>query len=574
MEPKDVEVLSSILSTGFSINFIVVTKRKVYKFLEKLTLMVASTVVRAYDLGGFGDIAGAMRVASFLQRTGIDTRIKAKSKSALEKLQILNPDVEFSLNGDGKNNGTIQVDVAGHYRDDRNPFNGDIPHHFTEDMDNPSNRRKVVPIYLKTGLTNNPTQIPVQLNVQSNPMFYRPFREWDLPKPGERDVRKQIIQAIQKIGRIQRLFGINKLKGLERVLQETERIGFAHLSPQIQNLHPAEILEHPYFYAVHAAKLNYGHTFGIGLFSHPSLEARLSRVALQKHWNVVSRNGEVLKFDPDIPTLIFLGQQPQMTTTGLFLSSNIPNLVTGDLSLSDALYGLIAMEGQGFFYETPDWKMPTFQELARILGRSNRELANIYFAGSNDMNASRWEISPDLRNRFNQIRESLTKIFGDEKLTQAYTHDMREAVRGEIKRRFGDVPVELTGQNGFYIPPGAPYLLQDATAKVVETLREDPDTLSEVESVRKMLSDGVPVTVNVQTGVLEPAPPQTDSFPEKPIFYDGLDLMDNVYNPKILEKKYYKNEIYNIIKYNSSNFEKIISKKKLKENYLESLIYS
>jgi hypothetical protein len=56
-------------------------------------------IVRAYDLGGFGDVAGAMRMASYLSRQGFRTKIKSFSPSALSKLQILNPDVTFG-NGD------------------------------------------------------------------------------------------------------------------------------------------------------------------------------------------------------------------------------------------------------------------------------------------------------------------------------------------------------------------------------------------------------------------------------------------------------------------------------------------
>ena len=52
----------------------------------------SDVVVRAYDLGGFGDIAGAMRVASFLQRQGLATDLKASNDSALEKMHILKPD--------------------------------------------------------------------------------------------------------------------------------------------------------------------------------------------------------------------------------------------------------------------------------------------------------------------------------------------------------------------------------------------------------------------------------------------------------------------------------------------------
>src|SRR3989338_741541 len=117
-----------------------------------------STLVRAYDLGGFGDIAGAMRVASYFQRTGIHTCLDPKSESARKKLTILSPDVAQNGLISETKGPVVQVDIAGHYRDSRNHSNGDVPHHFTEDMDNPQSRRMVVPIYLKTGLTARNTK--------------------------------------------------------------------------------------------------------------------------------------------------------------------------------------------------------------------------------------------------------------------------------------------------------------------------------------------------------------------------------------------------------------------------------
>jgi|SRR3989344_803656 len=142
-----------------------------------------NVIVRAYDLGGFGDIAGAMRVASYFNRSGLEVQIKGTSPSALQKLGVLKPDVHYG-NGDIDHPEAIQVDIAGHYHDNRNSPNKDVPHHFTEDMDNPGNRRKVVPIYLKSGmqkqfLSGQVGTMPVNLNMMAHaPLFYRPFREW------------------------------------------------------------------------------------------------------------------------------------------------------------------------------------------------------------------------------------------------------------------------------------------------------------------------------------------------------------------------------------------------------------
>ena len=101
--------------------------------------------VRAYDRGGFGDIAGAMRVASHLNRGGLPTFIKPTSQSAFQKLKILESDSPVRFISDGR----IKVDVAGHYNDAKGVS---IPHQYSEDMDHEANRRNIVPLYIKSGI--------------------------------------------------------------------------------------------------------------------------------------------------------------------------------------------------------------------------------------------------------------------------------------------------------------------------------------------------------------------------------------------------------------------------------------
>ena len=528
-----------------------------------------STIVRAYDLGGFGDIAGAMRVASHLQRTGVPTKIKTKSKGAMQKLKILKPDVDYSFS-EKPSKGVIEVDVAGHYKDDRNKDDSDVPHHYTEDMDNPSTRKQVVPIYLKTGLTEKEARVPGRVFGQA-PMFYRPYREWDLPKVNERDPRKQIIDAILPDSMTLFLLGRN-LNRLENTLDQIGSFGFAHLSPAIQSIHPAEILEHPYFFAVHKAALNTEKNYAVGLFVGPEMERGLSIFALEKYWNVIRSNGHIQKFDKDLPTLIFLGPQQQTTTTGLFLSANMPNLVTGDLSLSDAMYALLAMEGQGFFYETPGWKAPTFNELSRMLGRYNKTLSQLFFLGSN-----LFEIKPEERARYFRELEYVANIFADPTLTEQYRDEMKLALTDEIKRRFGET-VKVNKEGDFYIPAGAPYLIEDATAKVVEMLQDDSTLLATAEKARHAIRNGLPVTVDVR-GVLQAEPISNKAIPGftyKNLYLDSYDI------PKYYSDPYGENKLENIINYPYSSFKNtdIYSLKEIKkphknitDYYKEELIY-
>ncbi len=455
-------------------------------------------VVRAYDLGGYGDIAGAMRVASYLQRIGIETAIQPTSLGALEKLTVLNPDVLLS---DRPEKDTIQIDVAGHYKDDRNsksitPTISDIPHHFTEDMDNPAQRKEAVPLYMKTGLSiaQPPTLFYVN-HPKQKPLFYRPYREWEFEERSVRDARLELLLAMleKREGRIRSLLAWSQKQKLGRILEGIDKVGFAHLSPEIQVNGPETILEHPYFAAIFTAKMHYTEKFGIGLFVNQETEKRLTKTALRKNWGAISSAGEVVRYDPDFPTLIFLGPQSQRTTANLFLSADIPNLVTGDLSLSDALYALIAMDGQSFFYEVPRWKVPTYKELTNILLRHD-ESSNGYSAAAPTFAAGSCPypyssgLSKNDREALHSGFQDVVNVLGDEKATKAYTEAMRHAVREEIRSRFGDVPVEAVGKDGFSIPPGTPYLIQDATANIVNLLQNDPAFFAEVEKLRQEIA--------------------------------------------------------------------------------------
>src|SRR3989344_6660142 len=197
----------------------------------------------------------------------------------------------------------------------------------------------------------------------------------DLPKPGERNPRQQIVEVLAEKGVL-----TPRNNGL---IASMDKIGFAHISPEIQESSPSGIITHPYFKALKCASVNDDKKYALGLFINGELETRISISAIKENWNVLNSCGTKFHGDPKYPTLIFLGPQQQTTVSGLFLSSDIPNLVTGDLSLSDALYGLIAMDGPAFYYETPGWKAPTFNELFNIFGRVAPDLGNIFMFGSN-----------------------------------------------------------------------------------------------------------------------------------------------------------------------------------------------
>ena len=444
--------------------------------------------VRTWDLGGYGDIAGAMRTASHIRYGGLETAIIPTSGGALRKLMILSPDVPISPD---ISYSAMQVDVAGHYNDSRTSRDPtQVPHMFAEDMDNPENRGYIVPIYIKSGLVPKGSQVSAQLGGSSqNPMFYRPHREWELPEPGKRDVKSLLMHAT----------GNNNPSGLQAILKQTDNIAFGHFKPHIS---PEEFLNSPYVRALEAAAENFDGYFALGLFFNQEMEAQITRLAIQEGYTIFGTNGAI-KGNSNKPALIFLGPQPQMMTSSLFVSSTMPNIVTGDLSLSDAVYALIAMESHGFFYDCPSWKLPTYQEMARILSKGYEPAAHAFQEGSMTDSG---RIKP-------ADAETVALILGNKNSSEAYRRDMKDAVLAEIERRFGMAHVNIgkDGQ-GLYIPRGAPFLFQDAVESVLHALANSPELLSEVESKRLQLAIGGEPVVAIAGNVMAPEAPMEVKF--------------------------------------------------------------
>jgi len=440
--------------------------------------------VRAYDLGGFGDIAGAMRVASFLQRRGLPTQITYCQDSAQDKLRILNPDTPVRVSSGDDFDSAIQIDIAGHYGDRRVRKNKNVPHAFTEDMDNSQNRKKETPLYLKSGLTPKKSTLLLEIRTAEYvPMFYRPFREWELPKPEERDARTQIREAYRA-----QQAPIKKLTSkVIRTLEKTDKIGFAHFNPGTT---AQDLFSHPYFSIMQRAHQNTKIKLGVGVFFNKQTEKEVAARGIKNNWNVVRSDGTIERYCLTNPTIFCLGPQPQTTTTGLFLSANIPNLVTGDLSLSDAMYGLIAMNGPAFFYETAPWKGPTFNELTVMFNNSSiKEFAAkwLFTVGSNPLKVYKGLNEED--ELYMASLDNLLKTFAYNKTNTEYRIAMQKVIRREVRKRFGEVQVQARGiSKGFYIQPGAPYLLQDATESVVDSLRANQTFFAKVEKARERIS--------------------------------------------------------------------------------------
>ncbi len=164
----------------------------------------------------------------------------------------------------------------------------------------------------------------------------------------------------------------------------------------------------------------------------------------------------------------------------------MPNLVTGDLSLSDAIYSLIAMEGQGFYYDCPIWKIPTMNALIEILNNTSKDLANVFIRGSysGEIDHNNIEVAD------HTFKKALNTFIMHQD-AEIYRKSMRTALVKEIVKRFGYFEVYDNGfPDGLYIKRGAPFLFQDATESVIAKLYENPDLFAEIEKTRRELAAG------------------------------------------------------------------------------------
>lgn len=467
--------------------------------------MSKDVIVRAYDLGGYGDIAGALRVAEYFSRVGIDVGIMPVSPGAREKLRVLEPHCPYRVVGDDYSS-SILVDVAGHYFDSRVKRMISAPHLFVEDMDNPDNRVAEVPLYLKTGFVQKPVDSQAAiLGIQDLPLFYRPYKEDEIPARKNLDPIELIVKQLE---RSTGFFGSERTDYFAQVysaLSGASRVSFAHFNPAATRW---SILTSPFFLHFHRAARNSWEKYVLGLFLGSAKgnefvaalensvwfdeipKAVFDKIARNKLGvNYVSKDYVRIK-DKNFPTIVFLGPTPQLETSKMFLSATVPPLVTGDLSLSDALYFLLAKDGPGFFYDCPGWKVPTFDALRQMIVRP--VLKNVSLLNPpDDLSVFLMKVVDEVIDgvgdipRFLEVidalsvfrqfdsdafsRDILSKVFTYDFAAQHYAASLKRSLEDEIISRFGRLPKISDGK----VPHGSPFLLQDAAADIVQLLLND-----------------------------------------------------------------------------------------------------
>ncbi|MBI2574359.1 hypothetical protein HYV82_00560 [Candidatus Woesearchaeota archaeon] len=434
-------------------------------------------VVRAYCMGGWGDVAAALRIASHLQHSGLQTLIWAPSEEPRRILSLMAPDVVVVAHTD-RNNGT-HIDVSCPYTDDPNLTSLGPPHVFSEELDwGGKPRNRIAPVYLRTGLQTI-AQADGIGDFPQSPMFYRPYREWELPEPEKRAARDLLINSMHT--------SQSRLSGLEGILGRTDRIAFARFNPYASAEH---VMNSRYMQAVRMAAGHYDTNFAVGILCGNELEQHIIAHPLGRSFSIVRSDGEVIGYAPRKPAIIFPGPQPQLTATSMFLSADMPNLVTGHASLSDGIYGLIAMEGQGFFYDCAHWEIITFRETIRILQNHDDAAASSFTTGS-----TTWEDTVarnGAENTRNEFIGNVAAILAAKHSSSSYAGKMRDAFAAEIQRRYGfSIGRTDKGDNGLYVQR-APFLIQDAVETIIRTLLADHTILKALEEERRAIASTRP----------------------------------------------------------------------------------
>lgn len=409
-------------------------------------------VVRAYDFGGYGDIAGALRVVDYLNRLDIRTGILPTSDGAVDKLRVLDPGLSHVTYEIPR--GALLLDIAGHYSDSRVETKEDIPHVFVEDMDNQGDRSGAVPVYVKSGLksvvvTSRKHSVHESMfGIFANPMFYRPLNEGELIGRRNRDPLELMMERV------------SSSSNAYRHLSRASHIAVAHFFP---SMNPGRFLEEPYILALQLASVNNTEPYALGVFFDESFIAKL-KVTMDMRFNFVNRDGTVEINDKSYPTIVALGPTPQIEASALFLASTMPPVATGDLSLSDQLYFNLAMNRQGFFYNCPVWKKHSEKALEEMLGKYSPEALEIF--SSKDI-------------------EKIAGVLSNPSEARQYADGMRNALQREIESRFGADALQVNSPYpGYALPPGRPFLFQDVTATVVQALLDSRELRELVEESR------------------------------------------------------------------------------------------
>ena len=315
-------------------------------------------VVGISDLGGFGDVVAAAKIGDGLTMQGHDVAYKFYWNSAKQKAEMLFPGRDFPSERErdeyeyGK---PLKIDAIG---GSGAGLEADI---FVDQVDHDS-CQSGTPILLVPGFNEKYAYVStpiVSMEGESeiaefkslSPTFYKPFGLDRLPNPGEENIRDVITENVRSMGGGE----------AKRALGECQRIGvcYAYNSDSAMNF-----VDWLYKSTEFSSE-----KLGVVVLAKTEIKREVEDGLNRGYhkFTTIGSDGEVHVEKSSNLLVAVIATQPQELTTRLFWSAEMPNLVTGGQSLSDAVYGLVFGKGQGFFYEANTWKFDSFKGIARII---------------------------------------------------------------------------------------------------------------------------------------------------------------------------------------------------------------
>lgn len=398
-----------------------------------------NVIIGISDLGGFGDVVSSIKIGEALQAKGhqVSYYMDDDSQSLPGKLNAIFPDLAatYRTTQDIVSDTTsLRINVVGPIlsRPDIyvSEFNDECPH-----FPLPS------AAYICTGVSAKegdravlPRPVPMGMFSFHVPMFYAPYRKAELPEPGEEDIRSVIT------GSVRHSFEPDALKAINNC----EMIGVCYTNNE------ADLVSFSMQAAVASAAS--GKRIGIVAFQPGETEHQdtIMKRCERGSLSCIATDGSLLGGEGSAVTVIMLPSVPQTVSTRILWASEMPNVVTGDHSLSDAMHALAFGNGQGFIYEMNRWKHNLCMEMASLIAKHDASSGSLFYGCTDSL----WV--PE-RYHSNLIASVLAG-----KARDSYAEAQRSALQGAI--RLSEEPELAT--------------VQGAVAKLVGMFDADPGLLS------------------------------------------------------------------------------------------------
>ena len=402
---------------------------------------MAKVAVRAYKVGGYGDTSAAIKIAEALESEGRDVKLVSHMPYVDRALHMLGTSVKIihAAQHDERNRSeadailidAIKSRVPGEFDD---PFGFPIAHIYVSEFDGPVG---VAAHSLRPGLFDGSSH---------QFMFYR-------PRPYPVVSLEEAMSAAFSNVHDTSLFG------------QIEKFGIAYTSSGHK---PGEIIHSNYFLGVKEASKKCDGIVGLVIPKSGMVALEYREAALWENWNVVTAHDKRPELEPNKPTLFITGPIPQQKLSQLHARANIPSLVTGDQTLSDAIYFALT-GGHGFFYDAPQWKSTTLTGM-ELWTTEVKSAAKIFWRGSFRHD--------DIFN--GSPHEDVTSVLVNPEAAREFAEGMRVSIEEEIKRQHNLTEINPVKHS--------PFIVQDRVLNLVDRLASDSAFREKTEQERRNLA--------------------------------------------------------------------------------------